>query len=561
MSFRRQLALWLAVLAPLGATATPPAVTIEIRPLGGQQWQADYQWAEPVQALRFLHAGQQLRPGRWALQTPGTRLEPMGRTARIVREDGRTFDSISLIFEEDRRQVDTGYPLFQGFSDGGLLLNTAYLVARPMRRADDRASGLPGHLEFVIHPRPGEIVAAGGQHADQPIRLRHTRGGSWVYLGAVQPRVVGQAMAIVDPGAPAWVRNTAATVLPASIGWLAEALGTAPAQRPSLLLTADPDGEAGVGGGVRDAQVHIALSGPDWAERTDERHARLVRLIAHESAHLWNSRMARNRDHRRHRWLHEGSADALADAAIAALELLPAERIRRFREDALNDCIQELGSDSLAAQTQRRRYGAHYDCGSSFERLVAAHSGPGALWRQVLARAAAGDGRYGLDSYLDSVVLVANRPALADFGRQLAEQGFAQPARRFQDELRAAGIPHVVDAGTPAPAEQVRLVQIALAHLVQADCKRQIPVKNHTTYYQVSGQAGCLALRPSQTLRIRTVSGHGVGTDGAAAYDAVVAACTGGDPVLLGDGERSWPVPCSQPLPARPPRIRLLPAG
>ena len=67
-----------------------------------------------------------------------------------------------------------------------------------------------------------------------------------------------------------------------------------------------------------------------------------------------------------------------------------------------------------------------------------------------------------------------------------------------------------------------------------------------------------LALRPGETVRIEQVSGHGVATAGAAAYDAVVAACTGGQPVLLGDADTQWPAPCNQPLPARPPRFELL---
>lgn len=558
MNSPKRLALAAGLLLASAAAAQPAAVTIDIRPIGDRRWQADYHWAEPVEALRFLYNGEQVRPGRWALSTPGTRLEPMGRTARIVRDDGRLFKSVSLQFEEDRRTLNGGYEFFQVLSDGSRLLFTGYLVARPMRRADDRASGLPGDIALRIHPRRGEWVAAAGTASDQPLRLQHSRGGSYVYLGRARPHSDEGTLRIVDPGAAPWVLDTVRTVLPATMAWYRDTLDAALPMRPSLLLSVDPDAPPGVGGGVLDGQVHIALNGPDWAERSPERHARLVRLLAHESAHLWNSRLARNRDHRQHRWLHEGSADALADAAIAALDLLPAARIRQFREDALNDCLQEIGSDSLQAMAERRRYGAHYDCGASLERLVAAHAAPGALWRHLLRTAQAQQGRYGLDDYLAAVGAVSGRKPLAVFGRRLATQGFDQPVQPWQAELRAAGIAHRLNTGPPDAAAQVRLVQIALAHLVEGDCGRPIPLKNHTRYYTVTGQRGCLALRPGETVRIEQVSGHGVATAGAAAYDAVVAACTGGQPVLLGDADTQWPAPCNQPLPARPPRFELL---
>ena len=544
-------------LAAVGiAYAQQPAVEISVTSIGPDTWQAEYAWSEPVEALRFLLPGEGVRQ-RWTLTTPGLRLEPMGRTARLVREDGALFAGASLRFETDTTPLNNAYEFFARFSDGGLMLYTGYLVARPMREAENRQSGLPGTLQFKLRARDGEQVIVAGAVSDDQLAYVHSRGGTYAYFGNAPPIEADAALGIVDPGAPAWVRETAAQVLPDTMAWYSGHLGVAPVHRPALFLTIDPAGERSVGGGVLNALVHIALTG-DWAEHSDELHARLVRLIAHESAHLWNSRIVRNRGGRAQRWLHEGSADALADAAIADLKLLPEARIRAFRDDALNDCVLELGSDSLAALAQRRRYGAHYDCGSSFERIVAARTGPTALWRQLIARAAAGDGRYDLDDYLAALSLVTDSPEITVFAQQLAAQGFARPEQAFAGQLTAAGYNFAFQDGPPRPEQQDRLVQIALVHLVQGDCGQQLPLRNYQSVYVVQGADGCLALRPGERYRIERVNAHAVGTAGAAAYDAIVAACAGGEPVLLGDGDAQWPVPCNQALPPRPRRIVLL---
>lgn len=553
----KRLGLAAALLVAVShAYAQPPAVQTDVRALGNGQWQADYLWDEPVEALRFLLPGEGVRQ-RWTIATPGLRLEPMGRTARLVREDGESFAGASIQFATDTTPLNNAYEFFAKHSDGGLMLYTGYLVARPMREADKRKSGLPGRLLFKLHARDGEQVVAGGAVSKTAVEYAHSRGGTYAYFGKAAPIDDAAALGIIDPGAPDWVRETVAQVLPATMAWFTEQLGVAPAQRPALLLNVDPDGERAVGGGVLNALVHIALLG-DWTERSDELHARLVRLVAHESAHIWNSRIVRNRDGRTHRWLHEGSADALADAAIADLGFLPAARVRQFRDDALNDCVLELGSDSLAALSQRRRYGAHYDCGSSFERIIAKRAGPVALWRQLIARASAGNGRYTVDDYLAAVSLVTESPDLAAFGQQLATQGFAQPEQAFAAQLTAAGYNFAFQGGPPRPEQQERLVQIALVHLVQGDCGKQLPLRNYKSVYVVRGVEGCLALRPGETYRIERVNDHAVGTAGAAAYDAIVVACSGGDPALLGDGTEQWPVPCNQALPPRPRRIVLL---
>ena len=548
------LAAWLWA----GQAVASAAVQIDVRAHDEAGWQVDYQWDEPVQALRFLLPAWGLRQ-RWTIATPGLWLEPMGRTARLVHVDGKSFAGASIQFATDTTPLNNAYEFFAQFSDGGLMLYTGYLVARPMREADNRSSGLPGTLAFTLHARKDERVVAGGQVSETSVAYQHSRGGTYAYFGKAEPEVSDDALGIIDPGAPDWVRETVAEVLPATMAWYSENLGATSAQRPALLLNIDPDGERAVGGGVLNALVHIALQG-DWSERDDELHARLVRLVAHESAHIWNSRIIRNRSGRSHRWLHEGSADALADAAIADLGLLPAARIRAFRDDALNDCVLELGTDSLAALAERRRFGAHYDCGSSFERMVAAQAGPAALWRQLIARATAGDGKYTVDDYLAAASLVAESPDLAAFGQQLASQGFAHPEQAFAEQLTAAGYNFAFQDGPPRPEQQQRLVQIALVHLVQGDCGKQIPLTNYTNVYVVRGADGCLALRAGETYRIERVNDFAVGTDGATAYDAIVTACSGGEPVLLGDGVTQWPVPCNQALPPRPRRIVLLEA-
>ena len=149
------LAAWLWA----GQAVASAAVQIDVRAHDEAGWQVDYQWDEPVQALRFLLPAWGLRQ-RWTIATPGLWLEPMGRTARLVHVDGKSFAGASIQFATDTTPLNNAYEFFAQFSDGGLMLYTGYLVARPMREADNRSSGLPGTLAFTLHARKDERVVS-----------------------------------------------------------------------------------------------------------------------------------------------------------------------------------------------------------------------------------------------------------------------------------------------------------------------------------------------------------------------------------------------------------------
>jgi hypothetical protein len=177
-------------------------------------------------------------------------------------------------------------------------------------------------VEYEFVPRQGEFASMPGRVARGPLRWTAAKEGTYVAFGRAPPIDEPRFIAVVDAGFPAWLQDEARALLPRLFNHFAAALGQELPGRPTVLLSygdAEQAGTLSLKGGTlpglllqQDVQLGNARRGT-----SDQQVLNGFRgTLAHESAHLWNIRLAHNRGPD---WVHEGGADLLAFRALRAL--------------------------------------------------------------------------------------------------------------------------------------------------------------------------------------------------------------------------------------------------
>lgn len=534
---------------------------IRVEPVGADTWRVTYTLPEPVRELRFERPADFYRESVWQLITPGYDVVRRDGDQVVVLNEGAGARSV-LSFEFPRYTgvIPKEYELFLAFTDGAVAIYTGHFHATPTYAGQvEPAASL--HAMRVIPPAGAHAVVR-GRVLDGPVALSDEDGeGTYVYLGTAEPIETPHLLAIVDPGMPRWLRDQFDTNLPALFDALANRLDASLPWKPLVLYSFHDTAISGYssGGGTLTGLISMTLEGHAWHERNDDASAQAFHLLAHESAHLWNGQLAVSAGGA-DSWMHEGSADAMANDLLLAFNVIDAGRHRANREFALNQCAAALAEGPIETAADRGAFRTFYDCGAVMalwtERALQQVS-PGddlfSFWRSLIVAARERGGSY--DATLYFGVLASRGVPLAVIARMRAFTTVATSIRPATDGLRDTGLRLTEGVIAPPAAFQRELVRRAFGHLMAASCggmnfRSGSPI--------VSGSIdGC---EPFATpLRIASIGGFRVSDEGAAAYDAVADACSAGRGIRLEgeDGAMLVTVPCNRPLPARHPWIGL----
>jgi hypothetical protein len=128
--------------------------------------------------------------------------------------------------------------------------------------------------------------------------------------------------------------------------------------------------------------------------------------LAHEAAHLWNSRVIRPRGPD---WIHEGGADLLAWGALRALKLSSADDYESSLSSARSACTSLRGTGPLSKAPVKARYA----CGAVIQSAAA---DPEALWASLIR----GGDTYDEASFFESLRLACTPAEAIQTARTLA---------------------------------------------------------------------------------------------------------------------------------------------
>ena len=538
----------LAVPAP-----PPPTVTIEKEADGW--WTATWQLAQPARELRFERPGA-FRSRVFEAVTPGFRMEREGEIERL-RTSGQPASTIRVRFPEYSQPLTREYEFFRRFTDGSVAIYTGHLVARPQTPATppDCERCYIRRFEFVP-PASAAVVVGGRRLRGRTVWVDPGRRDTYVYVGSIDPVSTRSVISVIDPGLPPWLSARTRDALPRLFALYRERLHAALPARPVVLFDYTAGTSIGYtsGGGTLPGLIQLGVEGRAWERESDEALRQLLHFVAHESAHLWNGEIA-HYSGTEDAWMHEGSADALAERALVALRVIDQPRFLTYQTTALNDCRRGLTRTPLRVSTRRGQPGLAYTCGNMIALLTEASvrargTDLFTFWRRLIARAREQNGSYDADDY-EAVwrELGAGDADVAVLRRFL--DGTMDPAG-LAEALAVRGI--TVAEEEPPQSYGQSLGRDAFARVMSADCNGRVSFRIAAEGFLVDKDVACGAIAPG------TVAGLVAGLDplrnGHRAYDAVRERCGSGAPIeviLRSDGgTREVRVTCTDPLPPRP---------
>jgi len=538
-------------------TAPPPRIVLE-RADSADRWRATYELAAETGLLRFERPAAFYRESVWEVVTPGWTLARDGDAQVLVAEEGVETSRIVMEFPVHTDNLQKEYEFFQSFTDGSVAIYTGHLFVAPAGgEAPEEELDYLRRLELV--PQAGErLVVLGKVAQGRTLWENPYDDGTYVYFGGIAPLETKDTIAIIDPGAPAWMVERLDRLVPEMFALYTERFGEPLPWKPVVLFNFEDVEHSGLasGGGTVTGLVQMSATGKAWHDASPDKSEQLLYLIAHEAAHFWNGQI-HTYEEMADSWMNEGSADAFAELALLRSGYIDADRLAQRRTEALNRCASGLRDGPLTEALERRQFRTYYSCGQLIALwsvgIVAEPSDPDALfeiWRVLFEHSDPEDGSYNRDTYLDALSSLGAEPenlvALVSF----LDSEQADPAASLVEFMARAGV-EIDLLERPVPELRRDRANHALQHLMADSCGGRYSIYTEGPRLRTAAMDECEPF--SVELRVLSIEGHGNEPDGDLALDAVTARCSRGEPVTLGleDGSEAR-VPCASPPPPLP---------
>ncbi|HXV76798.1 MAG TPA: hypothetical protein VD788_10810 [Candidatus Polarisedimenticolaceae bacterium] len=552
-----------ALVSCVGPATEKDRIVLERTGAGDGRWRATYLLGEPAGELRFRRQAGFYREAVWTIASPGWRLDRRGDDQTIVAGPDADRRRLVVEFPQHTDELAKEYEFFAEFSDGSVAVYTGhlYLTDEPPPRpgAEDDADFL---VRVELRPRDDEQIVVRGRTARGRTVWDDPEGdGTYVYFGGIEPLETDAMIAVIDPGAPPWLRDELGRLLPEMFARYTTEFGSRLPWKPVVLFSFDGEGSGlSSGGGTLTGLVQMSARGSAWYDASPDAAEHLLYLIAHEAAHLWNGQFHPYRDDS-DSWMHEGSADAFAELALLRSGTIDAARLAERRTEALGRCIDGLRGVSLRESGTSGRFDNYYGCGNVLALWSVAALGDAGepdrlfdLWRAVFAHAD-DDGRYDRQSYFDALATLGVEAERVGELREFLDTVHADPAAAIRALLARAGL-RLVPLDRPVPSRRRARATAAVAHLMRAACDGWYSFYTEWPSIRSATSESCEPFRAE--LRIVRLEGHGIADDGDRGYDAVAERCRAGLPVRLGlDGGGAVSVPCETVLPALLPPLAV----
>ncbi|MCB9700192.1 MAG: hypothetical protein H6738_25625, partial [Alphaproteobacteria bacterium] len=299
---------------PTVSAAPTPGVEVEVD-YAADEWTVTWTFAEPVAGVWFPRSRHAFRQESWALRTEGWSWvsAPYGEVL-VAEEPSR---SVSVRFPTDTRNRTKDYKLNLAFSEDSRLLFTGHLLVHPMRAVPEgverAADGVEHRWTVKAEGRVQVLDHAGTDTLTWSDPQLDDEGGTYVYIGTIEPLRTDDLTAIVDPGMPTWMREETLTRLPELIALYTERTGHPLSFRPLVLASFDPTGSGtDLKGGTLPGLVQLHAGGTGWSETSSDVEERWFWFLGHETFHLWNGQEFRKQPGRWEEWASEGLSDLYA---------------------------------------------------------------------------------------------------------------------------------------------------------------------------------------------------------------------------------------------------------
>lgn len=567
--------IFVAMMLSAACATTPPPVAnapaaghvVLEREANGETWRATWHLAQPARELRFERDTTAFRGEIFEVLTPGYSMARDG-DHEVLRTDGEPSRTIAVRFPEDARTLGKDYVFFVRFTDGSVAIYTGHLLARAVRAGEENDCRSCIVNTFRLLPGEDESVIAGGKRARTALDWSdESYQGSYVYFGSIEPVESDAIISIMDPGFPPWMRAASERTIPSLFALFSRKLAVELPVRPMVLTSFTRSDMTGYSfkGGVVPGAVQLTAEGSAWETESEEGLLRYLRLLAHETVHLWNGGVVEYPD-MEHSWLHEGSADALAERALLELGVIDERRFLEFQTAAINDCRRGLGAAPLTGAAKRGAFSLYYSCGNAIALLTETSLRGGEpadlfdFWRGLIEKTIATEGRtYGPSDYIAHWRDMGASDGDAAVLRDLVEKP-ADPAM-LVSALRDRGVDMEPMPNPPEDHGQT-LAKEALLHLMKQNCRGRFGFRTTARGLALADTLDCDTI-PAGAV-VRAIDGHDVLRTGHLAAEAVHRACGSSSEVKLRfapldetDARPEAPARCEAAFPAPLPYLSV----
>jgi hypothetical protein len=355
-------------------------------------WSIAYTLPAPAAELVFARSPDGSRGEDWKAPE-GFEIVLADEMERARRTDGAAFDSVTFSVPPRYRELPKDYAPFMPFGDGGHVFYTGRLFACGGECPDDASWTIS-----VNAAQERSIVVNGERHATRAEWTDSGQGRN-VYIGAAEPVISSDVVALIDAALPPRIRSQLETQLPRFMAYFSGKLGALD-YKPMLFASYDVSphgGRVGRQGGTLPGQVFTHFYGHAWPEMINDPAlpGDLAWFFAHEAGHLYQHEAwvegAINA------WIHEGGAEAFAAVALRA------DRAGDVADakiaGARASCAAATAQVSLQEAVAAGKFDAAYSCGLLVSLAIdeavkrAAPEGDGlfAVWRSFIASAPVGE--------------------------------------------------------------------------------------------------------------------------------------------------------------------------
>jgi hypothetical protein len=524
----------------------------------GEGWRATWHLERPVRELVFERPANRFRREAFTVLTPGFSIEIDG-DFEVLRTNAAPVRTISVRFDVYTRWLEKEYEFFRAFSDGSVAIYTGHLVARPGDTDDDCERCYVRRFRF-IGPTGTPLVVDGDVHTSPMEWLDVRENGTYVYVGTIRPIETPEMISIVDPGLPDWLEEEARRALPRLFELYTDRFGVALPFRPTIMfnfVTSDRSGYSS-GGGVLPGLIQLTVEGNKWTSRSDEAMLHLFHFLAHEAVHLWNGQVVSYPD-TEDSWMHEGSADALAERTLLDVGLIDEERFLAYQTAALNECRRGIGSFPLREAGTREQFGLYYSCGNMIG-LVTENAIESRdlfdFWRTLIARMI--DSReYGADDYVATMVAMGAGTETIESLRSFVES-IAEP-EAIVEMISGTGVT-VAEDDQPPTDYRHSASRSALLTLMKEHCRGRFGFNMTPDGLKLDDAIDCGSLPPGTV--VTHIGGRHVMREGHLTLDQMHERCGTAKTVRLtvvsaAGGTSEIDLSCSEAVPARPLYLRI----
>ena len=347
------------------ATSAPERTELTLTHVAADKWRADYVFAKPVTAIELGSLVGPYRAQAWRALTPGVEL--LAHDGNEALRTAAPLTRLSVEISAHDEFVDGHYAPITRYSDGGRDFYLGFLYGTLTHGGRTRPMDITLHL----HGMPGETVVAPAKPG--------TELAGYAYFGPQAPARMGNVDVIIDPQAPAWLREVIDDTTAKVSRFYAQAFQRELTDRPlvsvALVGFDGPEGSINIKGGAVGGGIAYRLEGAGLVDDHPKKRALVARLVAHEMAHLWQMSLKRGGVGEADPWVHEGGAEAIALEALRATGIFTGEASDQYAQALLKEC------DDLKDDVTVNR--GFYACG--FKRFHGYALAPLPLWRAMMA--------------------------------------------------------------------------------------------------------------------------------------------------------------------------------